>query len=177
MNGVCQEIWKNFGGKGGPRLDMESHEDLMKRAKYRTKKIIMKKVLDMLQPRWFLKGLNLEKCELDDEANIIAGPALEGEAADDIVDDIGDIKERSTEELSIFGSSGEKTAWKKKVNKPVPLSLYNKLKAFFADKSGHFIEYFLNDGCFNENYQYAYHLLIGDSAVFSIKQYYDLVLF
>lgn len=31
MNEVCQEIWKNFGGKGGPRLDMESHEDLMKR--------------------------------------------------------------------------------------------------------------------------------------------------
>lgn len=63
---------------------------------------------------------------------------------------------------------------KKKVNKPVPLSLYNKLEAFFADKSGHFTEYFLNDGCFNENYQYAYHLLISDSAVFSIKQYYDL---
>lgn len=84
---------------------MESHEDLTKRAKYRTKKIVMKKILDMLQPRWFLRGLNLEKCELDDEANII-----EGEAADDIVDDIGDIKERSTEELSIFGSFGEKTA-------------------------------------------------------------------
>lgn len=62
----------------------------------------------------------------------------------------------------------------KESHKPVPLSLYNKLKAFFADKSGHFIEYFLNDGCFKENYQYAYHLLIGDSAVFSIKQYYDL---
>lgn len=70
----------------------------------------MKKILDMLQPRWFLRGLNFEKCELDDEANIIAGRALEGEAADDIVDDIGDIKERSTEELSIFGSFGEKTA-------------------------------------------------------------------
>ena len=122
----------------------------------------MKKILDMLQPRWFLKGLNLEKYELDDEVNIIAGPALEGEAADDIVDDIG------------FGSFDEKTAWKKKVNEPVPLSLYNKLKTLFADKSGHFKEYFLNDGCFNENYQYAYHLLISDSAVFSIKQYYDL---
>lgn len=174
MNEVCQEIWKHFGGKGGPQLSMNSHEDLMKRAQYRTKKIILKNILDILQPRWFLRGLYLEKYEVDEDANIISGPTLEREAADHIVDDIADIKEHSTKDGSVFGSFGEKTAWKKKVNKPLPLSLYNKLKAFFADENGHFIEYFLNDGCFNENYQYAYHLLIGDSAVFFINQFYDL---
>lgn len=95
----------------------------MKRAQYRTKKIILKNILDILQPRWFLRGLYLEKYEVDEDANIISGPTLEREAADHIVDDIADIKEQSTKDGIVFGSFGEKTAWKKKLKAFTSFSL------------------------------------------------------
>jgi hypothetical protein len=177
MAEICEEIWNKFGGKDENPLEVESSQDVMRRAEFQSRKKAMTKILRTLEPSWFLEALRLEAYVLDEEGNIVNGEVANQEAAgsahkEEEGDDLGDVAVSDDE--SIFGSYGDKTAWKTKINKRLPVDLHREIKAFFADGSEQFIKYHLSDGCFNENFQYAHSLLISDTAVFHVKQFYEL---
>ncbi|KAK3732577.1 hypothetical protein QZH41_004972 [Actinostola sp. cb2023] len=172
MKEVCSEIWDRFRDKDEMILEMATYEDAMKRAKIMSRKDAMQKLLETLEPRWFLEGLKVAPYQLNDDGEILGERSAQG---DEEVqeDDLGDVTQ-CTQNEGIFGSFRDYTAWLSKVNKRLPVHLYCQLKSFFADRSKNFLEYFLSDGCFNENYEYAYSMVISDTAAFHIKQFYEL---
>lgn len=173
MNEVCRDIWDEFKGRSEePAVRITSHKAAMKDASFRSRYGVMERLLDELEPSWFLDGLDLEPRELDAECNIVNIDANEDDE-EVFADDLGD---ESSDE--IFGPldalSYDSNAWKSKVNKRLPVHLYRKLKSVFADGSDNFIVYPLNDGTWNENLAHAYTLLISDTAAFYIERYYEL---
>ena len=62
------------------------------------------------------------------------------------------------------------------VYKQPSLNIYRILLKLLCGEDGNYdaCEYFLTDGCYNENYAYAYHLIIGKDAAFYFVKFYDL---
>ena len=195
MREMCEKIWEKFGGKDEDscRLKVTSVEEVMKLACYIQRKEALMQVIDAFQPYWFLEVLMIDGYNLDENGNIVyeQGEESAQEGNDIPEEELGDISQstadrpisilgsffRSTQSsaaASIFGPFDNRTLWKNKVNKPLSKGVYKKLKALFADRSEHFIQYNLSDGCDNENFQYGHYMLISDTAVFYNKQFYDL---
>jgi hypothetical protein len=158
---LCKMLWELFGYTDECALEITSHKDVLEKAKLLSKQEAMTSILKTLQPDWFLEELKIEEFELDEDGKISGGGNEKEKDSDDDDDD-------DDEEDDDYNS------WKINFNKPLSKDVYQKMKAVFADKSEQFIEYYLSDGCFNENDPVAHSLVISDVAVYHIKQLYAL---
>lgn len=159
---LCETLWEMFGFMDDNALEITSHHDVLKHVRYISKEGAMESILRTLQPYWFVDELKIEPYELDEDGRILNGGGEREEEEDDNDDDDDDDDE------------DKYNAWKETFNEPLSLDTYKQVKAIFADKSENFIEYYLSDGCFNENDRFAHSLVISDTAVYHIQQIYDL---
>ena len=154
IESISKLLWEEFGNDEENPFDIKTHKNAMSHARYVSREKVMNYILDHLEPYWLLEGLQLSSYSLDEDGNIDENKSYEEKHSDD--------------------EDFEAPTWLSIINHRLPVNLYRQLKALFADKSHHFIEYYMSEGCINENYQYGHFLYISCTAALYVVEYYDL---
>ena len=154
IESISKLLWEEFGNTEISQSHVKNHKDAMSYAQYVSREEVMKGILNHLEPDWLLEGLGLSSYSLDEDGNIDENKSYKKEHSDN----------------EDFGSQ----ILLSKINHRLPVDLYYQLKALFADKSQHFIEYDLSDGCFDENQTYGHILYISCTAALYIVEHYDV---
>lgn len=167
---VCEalsNVWDKFVDRDNndPVTRIVSAEAAMDSASIRGISSAMESILEAYEPHWFLQALDLEEREIDSNCNI-----TNVEAGDN--DDEVDLNCLGDDDN--FGPQDDEKAWKSKVNKRLPLHLYQQIKTMFAGGGEWCINYPLDDGSWNENVEYASSVMISDTAAFYFQRYYEL---
>ena len=155
LEGIIQCLWEEFGDneENPDNSSIKTHMDAVSHAQYVSRKEVMKDILNHLEPYWLLEGLGLSSYSLDEDGNIDETKSYEEKHSDD---------------------DFERPTWRSVINHRLPVDLYCQLKALFAEKSQHFIEYRMSEGCINENYEYGHFLYISCTAALYVVRYYNL---
>lgn len=168
--GACKQFWEDefwsgqievdsdSDGSSGPGT-FDSFEDILKKATYVSCKDALERILDFLHPERYFG------CYGDD---------VIGYSKPLLIDEKGNVVQTNPR---IYDEDEDEEPPQKEYGddaRPLSLGIYDELKEIFAEKSDNFISYCLTNGCFNENEQYGYFMLISDTAVFHVKQIFVL---
>ncbi|CAH1797010.1 unnamed protein product [Owenia fusiformis] len=172
---VMKEVWEKFN-KGQPyfRSDIDSYSDLEDSYEIESEKDVMKKsrsvsysgtlefVQGIVEPSYATERYAIDQRDLDgfshlSEITADSPPPYNIEVSDD---------EDASEDIQML----------QKHYKPPELSIYKETMGiiFGEDDTKEARKFSLNDGCFNENYEYSYTILIGPYAVLYESRFYDL---
>lgn len=142
----AQEIFDKFGSIDSTET-IEDGQSVMRYGTFVSKQHAMEFILNRLETEWYLTDKLVppqEAYKLDKEGRI-----LEYGHEDD-------------ENVSVQG----RTRLSKK--------LFKQVRHLLAEKSERFLVYQLCDGCWNENFRYARHMVISDTAAIYCVDIYDL---
>lgn len=123
-----------------------SAPDIVERSDARTKRQVVKFIVDLVAPNYMVD-----------------------------VEDVGSIEDYSVSEDGEIIQPAEANQLREAgKDHRISYELLSDVIALFTDGSSSFREYFLDDGCFNENFAYAQSMLVSHSSVLYVKKYYLL---
>lgn len=169
---IIEKLWSRFGDREDDQYDLKSVDDVVRHSN----EVDFLRLLETLQSTFEPSYIKGDEDDDDDEKICdrldLSEFSIHGEYDD---------KDTSPETFEVVAEDKGNCCEEDVINlrrnyRPPCLGLYQLVMKAMLGPHGEETarRYYLNVGCFNENYEYAKQLIIGENAAFSISQFYDL---